>query len=414
MATAQLKSVFPGCQVRNGKRGKSIRFFTMINGQRFTKTCTLPAEIMLTPNGTATRELRAEYGKWVAECSGKTTVKFCRNSRMLRVPTIDELLRKYEEIAWKRNRDPNYARPAARSIETAIKNFGYCVEASGLKDSAPITKLMDPEMIRKVFNVFMSRGVTGVSAWSYVSALQSVTATWAIAEYRDAGFLVQKPTMPDFGKAKDPQKYTELSSEMIGKIWQWYMMLEKNANPDCVFYATCMLELAIRPSDIGRLTAANFPTSSNGHHRLVYRPNKTSESSNRRVDIEIPDALWEKLHKLKADVWESGELLLPNVRYVETTVNATMRISCGMAPDEFSKASYELRKLCIQTIINTPVEQGGGVDQAVRLSGDRRDTIEDYYCDPYKGHTPLPSMAFERFARLVGAIDEKAEEAATA
>ena len=93
MATAQLKSVFPGCQVRNGKRGKSIRFFTMINGQRFTKTCTLPAEIMLTPNGTATRELKAEYGKWVAECSGKTTVKFCRNSRMLRVPTIDELLR---------------------------------------------------------------------------------------------------------------------------------------------------------------------------------------------------------------------------------------------------------------------------------------------------------------------------------
>ena len=43
------------------------------------------------------------------------------------------------------------------------------------------------------------------------------------------------------------------------------------------------------------------------------------------------------------------------------------------------------------------MEQGGGVDQAVRLSGDRRDTIEKYYCDPYKSHVALPEAPLKAF-----------------
>lgn len=30
-----------------------------------------------------------------------------------------------------------------------------------------------------------------------------------------------------------------------------------------------------------------------------------------------------------------------------------------------------------------------GIDQAVKLSGDRRETIEKYYMDPYKSDVPL-------------------------
>ena len=76
-------------------------------------------------------------------------------------------------------------------------------------------------------------------------------------------------------------------------------------------------------------------------------------------------------------------------------MNESLRKIPGLANKQ--KASYELRKLAIHTILVTPVEQGGGVDQAVRLSGDRRETIEKYYCDPYKSHIALPEAPLKAF-----------------
>ena len=152
----------------------------------------------------------------------------------------------------------------------------------------------------------------------------------------------------------------------------------------------------MRPKDIGELTAENFPLAANGHHRLVYRPTKTRESSNRRVDIEIPDALYEKLRALKPEEFGEGDLFVPHLRGAEDAVNESLRAAVPWLKCK-QKASYELRKLCIHTILVTPVEQGGGVDQAVRLSGDRRDTIEKYYCDPYKSHVALPEAPLKAF-----------------
>lgn len=404
--TAQLKSIMPGVQVRDGKRGKTIRFFCMVGGERFTKTCDLPIGLLINEKGGPTRDLKAEYGRWVSECAGKSGRK---TGKGLRIPSIRELIDLYEKIAWKRNADPAYNKPSERSIETAVKNYRYCVEASGLRETRPYTELMDPDMIRKIFRHHAGRKtsagktISGQTAWSYVASLQSVTADWTIIEYRDNGFEVKQPIMPDFGKAKEASSYRELPKELIEKIWNWYMVLVNNDVPDCTFYATMMLELAMRPSDIAEITADNFPLDANGHHRLVYQPRKTKESSNRRVDIEIPDPLFEKLHALVAARWDAGDKLLPNAKYVEVQVNTSMRMICGMKVEDYPKASYELRKLCIHTILNTPVEDGGGIDQAVRLSGDRRDTIEKYYCDPYKSHTALPNRPLEALLEKIGA-----------
>ena len=65
-------------------------------------------------------------------------------------------------------------------------------------------------------------------------------------------------------------------------------------------------------------------------------------------------------------------------------VNASMRLVCGMSADKYSKASYELRKRCLHRVM---ISQG--IDVAVQLSGDRRDTLEKYYVDPYRAQTPL-------------------------
>lgn len=396
---AKLKTIMPGVVLRYGPHTKSIRFSCMIAGRRFSKTLSTPADLLLLKNELPTRELKSDYNRWVAECSSSLGTP----TAAWREPSIAELVKAFAEIAWKRQADPRFRR-ADRSIETAIKNYRYCVEASGLDDSRPYSDLMDFDTVRRIAARFVERGLANTSAWSYISSLQSVTAKWTIAEYRDRGLKVSSQVIPKqslFGKAADPKQYEELPPSTIAKIWDWYMKIQEHDNPSCAFYAICMLELAIRPGDIGRLTAENFPKSPNGHHRLVYKPRKTRESSNRRVDIEIPDALYERLYALKPEEFESGDLFIPHLRGVEDVVNASLRAECGLDREHYGKASYELRKLCIHTMLVTPVSQGGGADQAVRLSGDRRETIEKYYCDPYKSHTALPDNAFGAFARRI-------------
>jgi hypothetical protein len=422
---AKLKTVMPGVVLRYGARGKTMRFSCMIGRSRFTYTVKTPVELLLNKNDTPTRELQSEYNRWVAQQAASVGQAGIAG---LRVPSIKELIDTFSDIAWTRQTDPRFKK-ADRTIETAIKNFGYCLDASGIRDTRPYIELMDFDVIRRIAKKFVDpvaeggRGLTSTSAWSYISALQSVTAKWTIAEYRDRGYIVESQVIPKsslFGKAADPKQYTELSPSVIAKIWDWYMKMQ-DGDASCAFYAICMLELAIRPGDIGRLTADNFPMATNGHHRLVYKPRKTRESSNRRVDIEIPDALYERLKALKPaefgkaakpgepghqEEFEPGMVFIPNLRTVEDKVNASLRDSCGLDREHYGKASYELRKLCIHTILVTPADQGGGVDQAVRLSGDRRDTIEKYYCDPYKSHTALPSNAFAAFAKSVTGLAE--------
>lgn len=396
-----LKSVMPGVTVRAGKRGKSVRFHCMVNGVRYTKTCELSADILLNENGTPTRELHSEYGRWVSECSAKSGGK---GHAGLRVPTCRELIEAYSDIAWKRQGDPRFKK-SERTIVTAVRNFGYCLEASGLRDSRPYTDLINYDTVRRLADYFVrdrasgGAGLASVSAWSYISSLQSVTAKWTIVEYRDRGFRVEPQTLPKqslFGISANPKQYEELPRETVAKIWDWYLKIQEHDNTSYAVYAACMLELAMRPKDIGLLTAENFPLAPNGHHRLVYRPTKTRESSNRRVDIEIPDALYERLTALKPEEFENGERLVPHLRGAENAINDSLRKTIPGIADK-QKASYELRKLAIHTILVTPVEQGGGVDQAVRLSGDRRDTIEKYYCDPYKSHTALPNAPLKAF-----------------
>jgi len=402
MATAQLKSVAPGIQVRSGARGKSIRFFAMINGERFTKTFDeLPIDMCLGKTGSATKELKAEYGKWVHQCSGKVSNQ---NGKHLRVPSIKELFSAYDDIAWKRNASPDH-HLATRSVETAIKNRVYCLDVAGIRDSRPYTDLINVETMMEMYETFRAKGLSGITAKSYIASLQSHCARWTVLEYRKLGYDVQPQMMPNFGEKAKPKQYQELSPEMIKKIWDWYLNLENNASRDVVFYVTCMLELAISPEDIGQLTRDNFPAMLNGHHRLTYQRAKTRDrASNVRVDIEIADALYEKLHALVQERWDSGENLLPNWNHIERNlVNPSLRLACGLDVKKFPKASYELRKLCIHTILVTPVEQGGGIDQAVKISGDRRSTIEKYYCDPYKSHTALPHRPLEAFVERMQA-----------
>ena len=168
------KTVMPGVVVRKlASGGRSVRFSCMINGRRFTKTCELPIELLVdSKTGRPTGDLRAEYNIWVEQCSHKVGKVL---NAGYRIPTLGELVATYEKIATARSLDPNYRKPSERAIETAVKNFKYCVQESGLDMERPYVDLMDTDMVRRVFDQFSKR-MKGISAWSYIMSLRTVTA----------------------------------------------------------------------------------------------------------------------------------------------------------------------------------------------------------------------------------------------
>ena len=386
-ATKREKTIIPGVTVRTGKNGlQTVRFACMINRTRFTRTVDLPVDILVDPRtGRPTGDLRVEYNMWVEEC-GRKAGRVSPLSNM-KIPTIEELIQVYEKIATDRMRNPNFGKPSERAIYTACTYYRYCVEESGLSWSAPASRLLAEENVRRIFNSFATR-MKGTSAWTYVVALASVTARWALPKYRELGLVVEPPTMPDVGNIKKPPEYKMLTPEQKSRIEEWYTKLAATEEREMFMAASIVAQLAVRPGDVGRLDARNFVRYPNDDYvHLAYTPHKTMESSNRRVDWPIRPALWELICSVGGQRLREGRTLMDKPAWIFRKLNASMREACGM--EEWNKAVYELRKLCIDT-----VRREQGVDAAVAISGDRRETIDKYYSDPYRivGITPLEIM----------------------
>lgn len=393
----QNKTIMPGVTLRVRNGHSSVRFSCMIDRKRFSTVSTLPLDTLITRSTLRpTVTLKAEYNLWVQKCKrelelGVDDDAVAARPRVQRrdcgcvAPTIEELLDTYEQIANERARNPNYRKPTPRSIETALKNVRYCVEESGLGMSRQYTELTNPDQIRRIFNSFCKR-MNGVSAWSYIMSLKSITAKWARPIYRDMGYEVEEVELPDVGNIKKAPEYKELTGEQKEKIQAWYASLAGEKDRRLYLAASIVAQLAVRPCDVALLTAENFRKDADDdkHVHLRYRPRKTLESSNRRVDWPIRPALWDLIVEVAGERLRNGETLLAGPRSVFDRLNRSMREACGMK--DWNKAVYELRKLCIDT-----VRREQGVDAAVALSGDRRETIDRYYSDPYKlnGIVPL-------------------------
>lgn len=379
------KTVMPGVVRVTGPRTDVLRYMTCVNGKRFNGVSTLPMAVALNDRGNASRELVADYKKWQVKCAAEAG-KF-EGGRGLKVPSIEELWKIYEEEAWKRSRDPDYRKPSERSINSTEMAYWQCVAESKLDKSAAYTDLFETAKIKEMFEAFRKR-MKGISAHTYVISLQRVTATWTIPKYRARGYDVKPPIMPDFGKAKAAPEYQQLSPELRAKIEKWYAGLKDDEDPRLFLAASMTFQLAMRPNDVGRLTGENFKRQEDGYMHLVYKPHKTAESSNRRVDWPVAPALWNAIESLAGERMRKGGLLLPHWTNVYRRLNESMRTACDM--DTTGKAVYELRKLCIDTVYHRM-----GADYAVSLSGDRRETIERYYSDPYKINGIKPTLIAE-------------------
>ena len=374
MASTQLKTVIPGVVLRVGKEGRSIRFACMVRGTRFTETFTdVPVEMLIDSKGKATRQLRDIYNGWKTKKGEEVGVT---GKSGLREPTLGEMLKWWEKFAIERSRDPRYQKPSARSIETALKNFRYCYEILELTKDDNYRKLFNENALQEAFDKFIERGVAGVTAWSYIVSVQTLSAAWTERKWEKCGFLVRRPKMPDPGKAKEAPRYQRPSKELMEKQDLFYASLQDLQDKDPFLVATMVLQFAVRPEDVGLLTSQNFIRGEDGRIYLSYIPNKTKNSSGRRVTWPVPEPIWQQIREYAGDRLDRGEPLVKSVKYVcNTKINPAMRMACGM--EGSTKAIYEYRKRCIDYVYHH-----FGINAAVAISGDNASTIEYYYFDP--------------------------------
>ena len=272
-------------------------------------------------------------------------------------PTIEQVMRCYKIVA--QTERMKTGRPSAETVANALRGAANVCRSAGIELTAPVTTLTRKKMDIALAS-FMERGLTRLSAWSYVCQLRGVFAKWCRSYYEDAGWDIPPLDIPAF-RAQAP-RYARPSTDMLHRVKAWY----KRLTGERWFAATMMLEFAMRNGDVLRLKDENF-VEKDGRHYLNYTPHKTELSSGRRVCWPIHESIWEKLEDY------GGVSCFDVTDETFADLNRDLR-SLGFCG---SKSSYELRKICIDHVY-----QKYGAEIAVSLSGDDIRTITRYYADP--------------------------------
>ena len=273
------------------------------------------------------------------------------------IPTIEQVMKCYQIIA--QTERMKTGRPGEDTVANALRGTVNICRSAHIELTSPVTSLTRKK-IDIALATFVERGLTRISAWSYVWQLKSVFAKWCMPYYKDAGWEIPPLDLPSF-RAKAPH-YVRPSGEMLSRVKAWY----KKQTGEHWFAATMMLEFAMRNSDVLRLKDANFVENDSGHY-LSYTPHKTELSSGRRVYWPIHDDIWEKF-------MEYGGLSgLDVTDQTFSDINYDLR-ALGFRG---TKGAYELRKICIDHVY-----QKFGAEMAVSISGDEIRTISKYYADP--------------------------------
>ena len=273
------------------------------------------------------------------------------------VPTIAEVLKCYKSIALV-ERMKNGS-PGEETVHNVKRGVRAVCEACGLPLSSPVTDLTR-QRFERALATFMQRGLKRLTALTYLWQVKSLFAKWCTPYYKDLGFEIPDLEFPRI-KAK-AQRYIRPPAELLAKVKRWYQGLKAEK----WFAATMMLEFAMRNGDVLRLKKENFVTRDGGNY-LYYTPHKTEQSSARRVYWPIHDDIWNRF-------MEYGGLDgLDVTDETFSEINKDLR-ALGFTG---SKASYELRKICVDHIY-----QKFGAEMATSISGDNIRTVSMYYADP--------------------------------
>ena len=273
------------------------------------------------------------------------------------IPTIEQIMKCYRIVA--QTERMKTGRPCEETVANALRGASIVCRAAGIGLAEPITALTRKRIDAALASV-MDKGLTRLTAWSYVCQLRAVFARWSAPYYADAGWEIPPLDIPAF-RAQAP-RYVRPSAEMLQRIKAWY----RRQTGEHWFAATMMLEFAMRNGDVLRLNEENF-VEKGGRRYLNYTPHKTELSSGRHVCWPIHDSIWRKLEDC------GGLACLDVTAETFNEMNHDLR-ALGL---HGHKASYELRKICIDHIY-----QKFGAEMASSISGDDIRTVMRYYADP--------------------------------
>lgn len=273
------------------------------------------------------------------------------------IPTFSEAMVCYEAIS-KAERAKS-GRPCEATVKNTIKGTRQLCRAARIGLDSLVSELTRKKLDDAIIEL-MSRGLSRVSVWSFVSQFRSLFTRWTRPYYRDFGWEIPELELPVF-RAR-PSRYRRPDPEMLAKVKKWYSSLDG----ELWFLSTMMLEFAMRNGDILRLTNENF-VEREGRMFLHYTPHKTELTSGRTVFWPIHPEIWAKFN----DIGRLPCLDVSKEMFAE--MNRQLR-SLGF---KGSKAAYELRKICIDHVY-----QKFGAEMATSISGDDIKTITRYYADP--------------------------------
>ena len=288
-----------------------------------------------------------------------------------RMPMMEQVMKCYRVVA--QTERMKTGRPCAGTVANVLRGAAAVCRAAGVAPSDPADALTR-RRLDLALAAFMERGLTRISAWSYICQLRGLFARWTRTYYADAGWRIPALDIPSF-VAKAP-RYERPSPELLVRVKKWYGGL----TGEQWFAATMMLEFAMRNGDVLRLRDENF-VERDGRRYLSYTPHKTELSSGRRVCWPIHEEIWREMEEL------GGVSCLDVTDATFAELNRDLRI-LGF---HGRKASYELRKICIDHVY-----QRFGAEMAVSLSGDDIKTITRYYADPAQ-----PNMGAIRILDLI-------------
>ena len=351
---------------------KIIYFRVMVNGKRETMKSPLQGAAAIGANGKPTNELKKLALNWRYKLMNKDY--YDQEERKHKVPSFSKLLELYKDAA--EAEQIKSGRPETRTVETAIKYFKYLIDGCGFKWTEPMSRLKTVDIDGFVVKTIKA-GKTPTSAWTYAASCQSVTPRWALEYYSRQGYDVRQYQMPIFRNRKPP-RYERPTKATLDAVDAWYKGLWKDdmSKQDLRvwFLATMMYKFAVRNGDVGTFTLRSF-SEHDGSRYIIYTPHKTAHSSGTVVNWPIHPDLFERIRKAAEilDI-EEDEIFVRSYRETSAAVNRMLRKIPGLADKE--KASYELRKMCIDRIYHE-----FGVEMAAAISGDDIKTLTYFYAD---------------------------------
>jgi len=293
----------------------------------------------------------------------------------MKIPTCAEVMEKYREIsAVERIKN---GRPGERTVANVLSGVRQLLSVMPIPADSPIDTITRSCLDAAVV-ALVGRGVERLTVKEYLRQYQALFARWTLDYYHDSGWRIPAVEIPLI-RAMTPC-YVRPGAEMLRRVREWYETL----NDRLWFPATMMLEFAMRNGDVLRLRRDNFVERGNRRY-LSYTPHKTALSSGRRVFWPVHSALWNRIDRIGFNGQASSARLS-----CFRDINQQLR-ELGFAG---SKASYELRKICIDHVY-----QRFGAEMATSISGDDIKTITRYYADPAQ-----PNMGDMRIIDLIEAV----------